>query len=120
MRRIKKKALLMETLDWKSISVVVTVFLAWSGLLVGVIKILIERAIRVNDNRFERIESDLENEADERRELEREFGSLLADLPLKYVQREDWIRLATPTIEAKMDTLNMKFDELKDRIHARR
>lgn len=109
----------MEALDWKSISVVVMVFLAWSGLLVGVIKILIERAIRVNDNRFERIESDLENEADERRELEREFRVLLADLPLKYVQREDWIRLAT-TIEAKMDTLNMKFDELKDRIHARR
>lgn len=109
----------METLDWKSISVVVTVFLAWSGLLVGVIKILIERAIRVNDNRIARIESDLENEADERRELEREFRVLLADLPLKYVQREDWIRLAT-TIEAKMDTLNMKFDALKDRIHARR
>ena len=108
----------METIDWRFISVVLTVFLTWSGLLVGVIKILIERAIRGNDKRFERIEADLEDEADKRRELEREFRSLLADLPLKYVQREDWIRLAM-IIEAKMDTLNMKFDELKDRIYAR-
>lgn len=108
----------MESLDWKLISVVVTIFLAWSGLLVGTIKVLIERAIRGNDHRFERIEADLEDEAEKRRELEREFRTLLADMPLKYVQREDWIRLAT-TIEAKMDTLNMKFDDVKDRIYAR-
>jgi chromosome segregation ATPase len=108
----------MESLDMKTVSVLVGVGLAWSGLLVGIIKVLIERAIGGSEKRFERIEEDLEDEADKRRELEREFRSLLADLPLKYVQREDWIRLAT-TIEAKMDTLNMKFDELKDRIYAR-
>lgn len=108
----------MESLDWRGMSILVTVGLAWSALLVGTIKILIERAIRGNDKRFERIESDLEDEAAKREALEKEFRSLLADMPLKYVQREDWIRLAT-TIEAKMDTLNMKFDELKDRIYAR-
>lgn len=108
----------MESLDLKSVSILVAVGLAWSGLLVGIIKILIERAIGGNEKRFERIESDLEDEAEKREVLEKEFRSLLADMPLKYVQREDWIRLAT-TIEAKMDTLNMKFDELKDRIYAR-
>lgn len=108
----------MESLDWKLISVVVTLVLAWSALLLGTIKVLIERAIRGNEKRFERIEEDLESEAEKRRQLEREFRTLLADMPLKYVQREDWIRLAT-TIEAKMDTLNMKFDDVKDRIYAR-
>ncbi len=94
----------MELLDWKLISVMVTLVIAWSALLIGTIKVLIERAIRGNEKRFERIEEDLEAEAEKRHELEREFRTLLADMPLKYVQREDWIRLAT-TIEAKMDTL---------------
>lgn len=109
----------MEPLDWKLVSAIATIFLAWSALLVGVIKVLIERAIRGSDKRFDRIETDLEDEAEKRRDLEKEFRILLADLPLKYVPREDWIRLAT-TIEAKMDTLNMKLDELKDRIYARK
>ena len=104
--------------EWRFVSVAVTIWLAWSGLLVWVIKFLIERTIGADDKRFERIEADLEDEADKREGLDREFRSLLADLPLKYVQREDWIRLAT-TMEAKMDGLHIKIDELKDRIHAR-
>ena len=109
---------MMAELDWKLIGVIVTIGIAWSALLVGTIKVLIERAIRGNEKRFERIEEDLDCEAEKRRALEREFRALLADMPLKYVQREDWIRLAT-TIEAKMDTLNLKFDDVKDRIYAR-
>lgn len=119
----------MEALDWKMAGVLVTVFVGWNGFLVGIIKYLIDRALRAGDKRLEAIETDLEKleslvtaevsgEADKRRELEREFRELIADLPLKYVQREDWIRLAT-TIDHKMDSLNKKMDELKDRVYAR-
>ncbi len=105
-------------MDWQQVGVIVTIFLGWSALLVGVIKILIERAVRGNDDRFKRIEKDLERETEKRRDLDKEMRTLQTDLPRAYVQREDWIRLAT-TIEAKMDALNTKFDDVKDRIHAR-
>lgn len=108
----------MTGIDWKMVSLVVAILGAWSGLLIGAIKFLIERAIRGNDTRFARIEADLEEESKKRRELEREFRGVLADLPLKYVQREDWIRLAS-SIDAKMDALNRKLDDVKDRIYAR-
>lgn len=74
--------------------------------------------MKSNDHRFDSIEEGLATEVEKREELEREFRTLLADMPLRYVQREDWIRLAM-TIEAKMDTLNSKFDDFKDRVYAR-
>ncbi|WP_339860416.1 hypothetical protein [Thalassospira alkalitolerans] len=120
----------MELLiDWKAIGVLSGLFVTWSGFLVGIIKYLIERSLKAGDHRLEAIEQDLTDiketvkdeigvEADKRRELEREFRELIADLPLKYVQREDWIRLATG-IDAKMDALAGKVDEVKDRLYAR-
>lgn len=116
-------------IDWKVIGVLSTIFLAWNGFLVGIIKFLIDRSFKSGDRRLEAIETDVEDirdavahgigeEADKRRELEREFRQLIADLPLKYVQREDWIRLAT-SIDAKMDALADKVEEVKDRLYAR-
>lgn len=118
----------MLEINWQMIAVLSIVFLAWNGFLIGIIKYLVVSAVKGGDQRLERLEekqvkSDerftkaIEHEADKRRELEREHREHIAQLPLMYVQREDWIRLAT-TIEAKMDGLNSKFDQMKDRFNA--
>ncbi len=119
----------MEDVNWQIIMVFLIAFLAWNGFLVGILKYLIDRAVRGGDRRLEQLEqlnqkmderlsTNIEHEADKRRELEREFREFIASLPLSYVHREDWIRLAT-TIEAKMDSLNNKFDHMKDNFNAR-
>jgi len=112
-------------INWQMLAVLSALVLAWSGLLIGVIKYLIDRALKGGDRRHQqteedliRISSNIEREADKRRELEKEYREFIAGLPLMYVQREDWIRLAT-TIEAKMDSLNSKLDNFKDRWNAR-
>jgi hypothetical protein len=111
--------------NWQMLAVLSMLFLAWNGFLVWIIKYLVDRAVKGGDRRMGSLENsvdslsgDLEREADKRRELEKEYRKHIADLPLLYVQREDWIRLGS-IIEGKMDTLNNKFDALKDYINAR-
>ncbi len=103
--------------DWQAISVFVTIFVAWSIFLLGAIKLLIDRALRAGEQRFQALEKAVDREAEKRRDVERELRQLLANLPLQYVQRDDWIRLAT-AFDAKMDALARKLDEVKERLHA--
>lgn len=105
----------MEGLDWKVVGILATLFVAWNGFLVSVIWWLINRAAKGGDDRVRRLERSIEQEGEKRQDLEREFRQLIADLPLKYVQREDWIRLAT-TVEAKLDALAQRVDGLKDKM----
>lgn len=102
---------MVEGISTTALAIIVSIFVAWSALMVGIIKLLIERALTASNDRHKRLQKRVDN-------IESDFRNLLVDLPNKYVQREDWIRLAT-TIEAKMDALNNKFDELKDRLYAR-
>lgn len=102
---------MVEGISSTELGIIITIFAAWSAFMLGVIKLLIERALTASNDRHERLQKRVDN-------IENDFRNLLVDLPNKYVQREDWIRLAT-TIEAKMDALNNKFDELKDRLYAR-
>ena len=63
------------------------------------------------DERLTRLEED-------HRELERNFLRHLADLPEKYVRREDHIRFET-VITAKLDALYSKIELLSDRQQVR-
>jgi len=56
----------------------------------------------------------IEKEANQRRELEREFRGFLALLPQQYVAREDWILMASK-FDSKMDGLaNMLTNAVKE------
>lgn len=104
--------------NWPMVAILVTLFIAWNGLLIGAIKLLFDRAIQANQHRFENLEKGLAHEEEKRESLEREFRSTVAEFPMLYVQREDWIRLAT-AMETKMDALNKKIDDMKDWFYAR-
>lgn len=92
------------TLDAKMIGLAVSLLIAWSGFLVGVIKLLLGRVTRDLDNRLDRIASAQAADADEWRRVERELMALRAALPVEYVRREDHIRNQS-VIEAKLDAL---------------
>lgn len=91
------------------IAVLVTVLLAWSGLLIGIIKSLLDRNQAHVDNRFSALEKANEEEARDWLRIERELLELKAALPMEYVRREDAIRQEV-VINAKLDALAEKIE----------
>jgi len=108
----------MADLDWQMFAVLSGIFVAWNAFLVAIIRYFIVRSVAGMDKKFDDIESDMEKEAERRRELENRLHSLETDLPNRFVQREDWIRFSS-VIDKKMDKLNEKLDGIKDWVHAR-
>lgn len=85
------------TVEWPQITFLVSLMLAWSGLLIGVIRWLIANML-----------SDLKQGiTDDRKELARiqaELTRLQTEMPIYYERREDAIR-AYAVINAKLDRL---------------
>lgn len=100
-------------IDWKAISVFVSLFIAWSTLLFFAIKFLLERALKAIDDKMAGLSGGLASTNERIGALEREFRDLLAQLPNIYVQREDWIRFVV-TFDAKLDRLNDKMDKIRE------
>jgi hypothetical protein len=67
------------------------------------------------DGKFNGLESAAGRDAQKWREMERELLQLKAELPEKFVRREDWIRFAA-VIDAKQDALAEKINTLNARL----
>lgn len=63
------------------------------------------------DDRFATLESQSRADAANWLKLERDFLKFLAELPLQYVRREDYVRNQT-VLEAKLDAVGAKIDKL--------
>ena len=80
---------------------------AWSGLLIWIIKWLIDRAAKQSDLVIKTMREDLKR-------LDGDFRNLLADLPEKYVLRDDWVRMVT-RFDSKLDALSERLGtDLRD------
>lgn len=85
----------------------VGLLLSFLGCCFGFAKILVSQ---FQDSLTERHQNQLKvNEKVE--ELEKQLNTLVAELPLKYVLREDYIRGQT-VLEAKMDALHKTLSDL--------
>ncbi len=90
---------------WQVISLSLTLGIALMGAFAGLVKLLL-RQVEL------RIEKSLETIAAESsgwRQIDRDLMQLRAELPEKYVRREDYIRGQT-VIEAKLDAINSKVE----------
>lgn len=112
-------------MNYAAIGIVVTLLLAWSGLLIGIIKWLLSRNQAHIDKSFTSMEArfitlsetngkEREKERDELQRVERELLDLKAELPVLYVRREDSIRQEV-VINSKLDALAAKLDDFRDR-----
>jgi hypothetical protein len=61
--------------------------------------------------RLEEIQAYAQKEAEQWRQIERELHALKADLPLRFVMRDDYVRGQT-VIESKLDALAVRVDNL--------
>jgi hypothetical protein len=66
------------------------------------------------DARFDELQKNSQQEAQNWHRVERELLKLQADLPREYVRREDHIRFET-VITAKLDSLNTRLDLVLER-----
>lgn len=86
------------------LSLSVTLFLAWTGFLLGAVKYLLDKKEVQQEKRLSYLEEKLGSHAEQRQALERELWSLKTMLAQDYIKREDWARFAT-SLDAKIDRL---------------
>jgi len=89
---------------WQLISLALTLL----GVLVTLGKILLAQIDQRLEHRFGAVERDLQQV----RQFERELLQFKADLPHRYVLREDYVRSQT-IIEAKLDALALKLENVQ-------
>lgn len=99
----------LSTLDWRGVSLLATLLMAWSGFLIAIIKLLLGRVTRDLDKRLDAISQTQSDDSKEWRSIERELMALKANIPLHYVRREDYVR-GQSVIEAKLDALAGKLE----------
>lgn len=87
------------------VGIAVTLMLA----LIGAFWALLSLVFKQFERRIEGKLSAIEQDAQEWIRLEKDFLKFQAELPERYVRREDWIRNQT-ILEAKMDGLGLKID----------
>lgn len=63
------------------------------------------------DERFVKLDRQLETQAEDSRRIERELLDLKAELPREYVRREDFTRVIS-TIEVKIDNVRLVIERL--------
>lgn len=91
------------------ITLAVTMSIALISAFFALVKMLLGQHQRHQDRRFDSIEEAAKQEAGQWQRVERELLTLKAELPEKFVRREDYIR-GQSVLEAKLDGLATKIE----------
>jgi hypothetical protein len=86
------------------LSLSVTLFLAWTGFLLGAVKYLLDKKEVQQEKRLTYLEERLGTQAEQRQALERDIWSMRTMLAQDYIKREDWVRFGT-ALDSKIDRL---------------
>ena len=87
---------------WQVILVVLAIVVAWSGVIILALRIMFTRTLKGLEKEISKFGETTKACTD----LEREFLEFKAEMPLKYVMREDFIRFEVG--------INYKLDKLRD------
>ncbi|PHV02802.1 hypothetical protein [Iodobacter sp. BJB302] len=94
---------------WQALSMGSAVFVFFSGMLIALLKALFKQFEERQSSRFTQIETSLVKRDEDFNRLERDWLKHLAELPIQYVRREDYIR-GQSVLEAKLDALYSKLE----------
>jgi len=98
-------------ISWEMVATAVTVLLAMFGLLVGIIRWLLDRYVDAVKSQIEIMAKQITVQAGDITRLDKELLKLRAELARDYYTRDDHIRYET-LIHAKVDSLGTKFENL--------
>ena len=98
----------------------VSLAFAIGGAFAGIGKLLLMQTQRHIEDRLRAIEETARQEGAQWQRVEREFLQFQAEMPMKYVMRDDYIR-GQSIIEAKLDGLADKIEkaQLRSLIHGK-
>lgn len=109
-------------MDAATIGIIVTVVIAWSTLLLAVIKILLDRYLTA-------VTAQIVDLAGENKELKKEITKLREELPVLYVRqdhckncRDEWMRIVgiiDQKLESFSDRMGEKIDQLRKDMYER-
>lgn len=86
----------------------ITFGIALISAFAAVLKILFAQFVKNMDGRFASLHEDAKNWS----RVERELLRFMADIPLHYVRREDYVRNQT-VIESKIDAVALKLENIQ-------
>lgn len=101
----------MPGLTWEAVGVILAAVVAWSGMLLGIIKWLLGQYAEGIKKNFEELGRTLKGHSEEMHRLDKEILKLRGDLARDYFSRDDHIRYET-VINAKVDALATKIENL--------
>lgn len=100
------------TMTWDAVGIVLTAVTAWSGLLLAIIKWLLNKyAEGIKDN-FKQLGETIRGQTEEMHRLDKEILKLRGEIVREYVRRDDAIREQV-VINAKLDALAAKIENLR-------
>lgn len=102
------------TITWQAVAILVTLSLAWSGFLIGIIKWLLGRAVANIEERVNAASTTANTAVAGLQQHREEYLAFLGRLPIDYYRREDMIRFETLT-HAKLDALATDIRQLECR-----
>lgn len=106
---------MMLTMDfWQWLGTLAALFSFMLAAIVALGKLAIKQFEERQNTRFSAVENAVSKRDDDFTRLEREWMRFLAELPIQYVRREDYIR-GQSVLEAKLDALysEVKLAQLK-------
>ena len=102
------------TITWGIVMSIIGLFISWSGLLFGLIKWFSGREIVALDARIKSAKNEAGMAKASLAAHREEYLKFLADLPLSYYRKEDWIRFET-TMHLKLDAVAKEIKSLECR-----
>jgi hypothetical protein len=102
------------TITWQAVAILVTLLLAWSGFLIGVIKWLVTKAVANIEERVNTATTTANAAVGGLQQHREEYLKFIGHLPIDYYRREDMIRFET-LIHAKLDALAKDIRQLECR-----
>jgi len=110
---------------WQLITLAITLLLAFFGAVAAAGKMLLDLQGRSLDERFAKLQEQLDEIQESNREearqwqrVERELMELKVDLPQRFVMRDDYVR-GQSIVEAKLDGLAVRIENWQLRTAAR-
>jgi len=100
---------------WEVLGGLLAMLTVFSGIVVFSMKAITGAQNRYFEERLKQIETQIADSTKHWQDIERDLLRLRAELPEKYVRREDWIRFAGQ-IDAKLDTLRAELTLTRERI----
>lgn len=98
-------------ISWEMVATAVTILLALFGLLVGIIRWLLDRYVDAVKSQIQLMANQIVAQAGEITRLDKELLKLRGEIARECFSRDDHIRYET-MIHAKVDALGTKFENL--------